>query len=1198
MTSITCPSLEELCLLLEEELDEVRRVEIGDHIEVCDPCQDRLERLTTGKHGNRCADDQTTDGASELKGARTESSPRLDLDKTHEHEAVAPVSRTSSTPAYETDPGAITSNLPDDPDKSTQSISEPPRRQTCSAMNPPSAWPGIPGYELLEKLGEGGMGVVYLARQVGLNRFVAVKMIRGGSQARPEQFGRFRVEAEAVAQLRHPHIIQIHDIGAIDDQPYVSLELLEGGSLADRLNGTPQPGKQSAELTETLARAVHAAHDAGIVHRDLKPSNVLFSEDGVPKVTDFGLAKRLESDSRQTETGQIIGSPSYMAPEQARGHAKNVGPAADIYALGAILYEQLTGRTPFKGETPMETVRQVVDDEVVPPSRLVPKVSRDLETICLKCLNKEPSRRYATARELADDLARYRNGEAIHARRTSVVERGFKWARRRPAAAALLGLGIAIFLGLTAGGATLGLTVVAESRRILRVMSAGDQLIDSARDAQSQERLSHVQAELREFHGSLGSERNPDLVALRERIDVSLREVEQKLLGVQARERKERIQLTERQRFRDFRGLRAQAQLSAAEYESDPTHRQAIFRDSVRKALAVYAQDPTAADIDWSLAAPLPDTLTDVEKTEIVDGCYDLLLVLSRSADASAGLKILDRAARLRPEPTAAYHIRRAECLDKAGDAAGQKREEELAGRRPAVSALDHFLIGRERLTRRQWPQAIESLEAALTLDPNLTAAQILMAVCHYSVEPKRLDEALASLNSCLRSHPDLNGLYLLRALLHGERGNRIGAAFANEHRSDTSALRRKAAREFEAAEADYRAVLERRPNDDLRYVLLVNRGGMYLQAGRLAESLADLERAIRLQPELYQAHASVAQLYQRQRLWEDAAREFARAIERTDDRTRRVELHRSRARLHSSRPDATPDQRAAALRDLDAAIRLESENPAQKAKDHVERARLCFGGTQFSEALEACTEALKLVPDEPSAQQLKISTLMAMKRFDQVMDSCDAYLAREKPTVEILEIRGLARVARRNRSGAISDYTQALELRADLDAATRTRLLNHRGWAYQFADAPRLAFEDFEASLKLDKDQSDALGGRGLARIRLGEWRLAIADAESAVRLVNAMPIGDAGAETRLRAHLNAARIYAQAVEFSAELVSRQGERAVALYRSYRARALGLLRQALSEVPAADRAGLLADPALQPLRLNRGASYTTKLIN
>ena len=288
-----------------------------------------------------------------------------------------------------------------------------------------------------------------------------------------------------MARLRHPHVIQIYDIGEAEGLPYVSLELLEGGSLDDRLGGTPRPGREAAELIITLAEAIQVAHDAGIVHRDLKPSNVLFTRDGVPKVTDFGLAKRMESDSKQTESGAIMGSPSYMAPEQARGHTKDVGPAADIYALGAILYEMLTGRPPFKGETPIETIRQVVETEAVPPSRLVPRIARDLETICLKCLNKEPARRYESAQALADDLARFLGGQTIHARRTPLLERGAKWSRRRPAAAVLMALSVLAVLGLIVWG---GVYVerrnqrqVAGIRRDLELVRSGNPLRDRAR---------------------------------------------------------------------------------------------------------------------------------------------------------------------------------------------------------------------------------------------------------------------------------------------------------------------------------------------------------------------------------------------------------------------------------------------------------------------------------------------------------------------------------------------------------------------------------------------------------------------------------------------------------------------------------------------------------------------------------------------
>ena len=283
------------------------------------------------------------------------------------------------------------------------------------------------------------------------------------------------------------------------------------------------------------------------------------------------------------------------------------------------------------------------------------------------------------------------------------------------------------------------------------------------------------------------------------------------------------------------------------------------------------------------------------------------------------------------------------------------------------------------------------------------------------------------------------------------------------------------------------------------------------------------------------------------------------------------------------------PDRLAAALADLDEAIRLEPENGEAKASDHVERARLLFGGGRFEEALAACASAIAIVPDQPAAHQLRISSLMALKRYDEVLGSCNAFLAGKQPTVEILEIRGLARLARQNYSGAIDDYGQALGLRSARDPETRTRLLNQRGWAYHFADAPRLARDDFEASLKLDKDQSDALAGRGLARIRLGEWRPAVADAEASLRLAASPSPTASDPEGSRQAYFNAARIYAQAVEFAAGEVSGQGERAVALYRTYRTRALDLLDQALKGVSPEDRTRFLSDPALKPLRLAPG---------
>ncbi len=317
--------------------------------------------------------------------------------------------------------------------------------------------PRIAGYEVQEVLGRGGMGVVYRARHLRLDRPVAMKMLLAGSYAGQEERERFQREAEAVAGLRHANIVQLYDAGELDARPYFTMEFVEGGSLAQKIAGMPQPARPSAALLSQVAEAVHFAHQSGIVHRDLTPANILLATDGTPKVTDFGLARRLERGSGLTLSGVPMGTPSYMAPEQARGEKGAVGPATDVYALGAILYEMLTGRPPFRAETSTGTLQQVLHDDPVPPSRLNPGVPRDLATICLKCLSKEPQRRYASAAALAEDLRRFLRGESIAARPAGPLERLARWARRSPAAAALLGVTLLVATTvLGAGGWLIG----------------------------------------------------------------------------------------------------------------------------------------------------------------------------------------------------------------------------------------------------------------------------------------------------------------------------------------------------------------------------------------------------------------------------------------------------------------------------------------------------------------------------------------------------------------------------------------------------------------------------------------------------------------------------------------------------------------------------------------------------------------------
>jgi WD40 repeat protein len=414
-----CPTRDELRLLLAEQLCDEERADVEAHVEGCPACQEMLAELAGG------APDTPTGLPSTCgRAVRFEPAPEFlrQLEQGLRDSGTGEVARTA-VPAPES----------------------APEESTC---------PAVDGYEVVGVLGRGGMGVVYHARHLKLGRPVALKMIRAGGEAGPQELARFRTEAEAVARLRHPNIVQIYEIGEHQAQPYLALEYVEGGSLRQKLDGTPLPPRQAAALVETAARAVEHAHQRGVAHRDLTPGNLLLTSEGTPKVTDFGLAKFLTDDGAgHTQTGMILGTPSYMAPEQVGGRSWETGPGTDVYALGAILYECLTGRPPFKAGSPMETLLQVQSMEAVPPSRLLPKVPRDLETVCLKCLEKEPRKRYPSAGELAEDLRRFLADEPIRARRASAAERAWRWCRRNRAVASLASA-VALLLLLGAVGAS------------------------------------------------------------------------------------------------------------------------------------------------------------------------------------------------------------------------------------------------------------------------------------------------------------------------------------------------------------------------------------------------------------------------------------------------------------------------------------------------------------------------------------------------------------------------------------------------------------------------------------------------------------------------------------------------------------------------------------------------------------------------
>lgn len=867
--------------------------------------------------------------------------------------------------------------------------------------------PRVDGYAVEAEIGRGGMGVVYKARHLRLGRDVALKMLLAGELAAPAQLARFAREAEVVASLRHPHIVPVYDVGDHARRPYFTMELMEGGSLAQVLRGAPLPAREAAALVATLADAVEAAHARGVIHRDLKPANVLLDSSGAPKISDFGLALRVGGDDELTASGMTLGTPSYMAPEQALGHDHAIGPTTDVYALGAILYETLTGRPPFRAATRAETQRQVIDEEPVRPSRLDARAPRDLETICMKCLRKDPVRRFASAAALAEDLRRYLRDEPITARPIGVFERGLKWARRRPGLSIAIA-GIAVSCMAVVGGALwLGLERASTERATqddLR-MAADAQRLALWVDARTA--LERAKARLGErVSGELG-----DRVAA----------IESELAWVA---RLDAIRLRRAASFEGRIDVRANRRRADREY-------QAAF---AAFGLDVEGDDPAAiatriaeSDIAATVVAALDDwSICAADGTD--DQRLASLLEVARRADVGAdswSARVRDFATwrdlatstalageiLARPSPLPATVLRAATALGERlhtaggdprplllrlqrehpgdfwinlalGDALRDDHPDDairyyqaaLALRPDAAvvrNNLGHALALADRID-----EAIEQLEHALRLDPSF--AQAMFNVGNTYARAGRDEEAIEAFERARAMEPDAAPTYanLARALANR---NRLDEALAAADRAleldpeyvagfvHRGYVLKRLGRVDEAIAADREALARDEDRGDAR----VNLGFALLAKGMVHEAVAEFERAIAAQSDFALAHTGLGSALRHLGRIDEAVEHSRTAVRiQPDDATAQNDLGVALA---------TQGDLGAAIEHLRRATELE---PKANVFANLGNVYGLIG--RFDESVDAYRSALRLDPSSAQANAALGQALIHLGRLTE----------------------------------------------------------------------------------------------------------------------------------------------------------------------------------------------------------------------
>jgi tetratricopeptide (TPR) repeat protein len=705
------------------------------------------------------------------------------------------------------------------------SVSDPVRLEP----EPPAGadLPTVPGYEIISELGRGGMGVVYLARQRSLNRHVALKMIQAGANANLTSKVRFRIEAEAVARLQHPNIVQIHEIRERDGGPFLALEYLAGGNLAQTTAGAPQPGLEAARLVETLARAVHHIHEHGIVHRDLKPTNVLLTLDGTPKLSDFGLARLTDRDGL-TRSEAMIGTPSYMSPEQAGGDPRKIGVPADIYSLGAILYELLTGRVPFQGSTALETLAQVRTQEPLRPRRRQPSVSLDLETICLKCLEKEPGKRYSSALALADDLRCFLAGRPIQARPVPLWQRWWRSARRHPARVAWVAGAVALVGLLSAIGSHYRSENLLAERRTEQKYQ---QFVESRDEAL--------------LHGLL----TPDEGAL--------------FLGAEAAASLAAADAKAREALA-LAGVNVDGEITTPG-SGFPAERQSRVAADCYALLLVLAgvseQQPPAGEDDrtrYRKALAILDRADELG-VQTQASCLRRAHLLEMLGDSEAARAARERADSLPPDSALDYFLIGEEEYRHGHWQPAMQAFNRALAREPGHFWAQFFLAVCH-LKAQQWEAGKAALNACLAQQPSFVWAYLFRSVANERLQA--WPDAESDFQRALQLNPTEDAryvIYLTRGTLHFQQGEpeqaagdfRLALALKPEQYNAYLNLAQVylAQGRFEQAAAQMDAALRLRPPVQVVFAYHVERGRSLLREGRHDEALAACAAALKLSP-------------------------------------------------------------------------------------------------------------------------------------------------------------------------------------------------------------------------------------------------------------------------------------------------------------------------------------------------------------